>query len=202
MPLTMPMTRTICSPASDSRNGRMTGMAPATAASYRRSTPAAAATSASSAPATASSALLAVTTGLPLRRAASISSWAGWRPTDDLDDDIDVGARHQCGGIGPQEARRDGDGPGPLRVGHGDPHQLQADARAGGDVLGAGEEDLGQCRPDIAAAEQPDAHGRRRVGVAAAALASAAVTSKRYRLRARRAAPCVPSLRHGVDPRV
>ena len=55
-------------------------MAPATAASYRRSTPAAAATSASSAPATARSALLAVTTGLPLRRAVSISSWAGWRP--------------------------------------------------------------------------------------------------------------------------
>ena len=33
VPLTMPMTRTICSPASDSRRARMIGMAPATAAS-------------------------------------------------------------------------------------------------------------------------------------------------------------------------
>ena len=40
MPLTMPITRRMRSPASDSRSGRMSGMPPATDASNSRSTPA------------------------------------------------------------------------------------------------------------------------------------------------------------------
>src|SRR5438270_301307 len=74
------MTRLICSPASDSRNGRMSGMAPATAASNSRSRPAAAAASNSSAPTLASSSLLAVTTGLPALRASRIRLRAGSMP--------------------------------------------------------------------------------------------------------------------------
>ena len=57
------------------------------------------------------------------------------------------------------------DGPGPLGVGHGDADELEADARAGGDVVGAGEQDLGQGTADVAAAEQADAHGRSLMGV-------------------------------------
>ena len=45
VPLTMPMIREIRSPASDSRSGRISGMAPATAASKYRSAPAASAAS-------------------------------------------------------------------------------------------------------------------------------------------------------------
>ena len=41
VPLTMPITRVMRSPTSDSRSGRMIGMPPATAASNSRSTPAA-----------------------------------------------------------------------------------------------------------------------------------------------------------------
>ena len=54
---------------------------------------------------------------------------------------------------------------GPLRVGDGDTDELQADPGTGGDVLGTGEQYLGQCAADIAAPEQPDAHGRSLVGV-------------------------------------
>jgi len=58
----------------------MRGMAPATAASKRRSTPALAAASNNSAPDAAISSLLAVTTGLPAFRAVSTSSRAGSNP--------------------------------------------------------------------------------------------------------------------------
>ena len=50
-------------------------------------------------------------------------------------------------------------------VGHGDADQLEADAGAVGDVVGAGEEDLGQGAADVAAAEQRHADGRGRVGM-------------------------------------
>ena len=60
---------------------------------------------------------------------------------------------------------RDGHGPGPLRAGHGDADELQADPRTGGDVLGTGEQYVGQCSPDVTAAEQSDAHGRGLMGV-------------------------------------
>ncbi len=80
VPLTMPSTRVMRSPASDSRSGRMMGMAPATAASNSRSTPALAAASNSSAPQAAISSLLAVTTGFPASRAANTRSLAGSRP--------------------------------------------------------------------------------------------------------------------------
>ncbi len=50
VPLTMPITREIRSPASDSRIGRISGMAPATAASKYRSAPAASAATYSSGP--------------------------------------------------------------------------------------------------------------------------------------------------------
>ena len=51
------------------------------------------------------------------------------------------------------------------RVGHGDADQLEPDAGAVGDVVGAGEEDLGEGAPDVAATEQrrraPSAPGGR-----------------------------------------
>ena len=91
MPLTMPMTRRMRSPASDSRSGRMSGMPPATDASNSRSTPAFSAASNSSSPKLASSSLFAVTTGLAAFSAARIRLRAGSTPPIDLDDDVDVG---------------------------------------------------------------------------------------------------------------
>ena len=64
----------------------------------------------------------------------------------------------------PDEAGRDGQRPGPLRVSHGDPDELQADPGTGGDVFGTGEQYFGQCSPDVAATEQPDSYGRSLVG--------------------------------------
>src|SRR5579862_3607270 len=80
VPLTIPVTRRIRSPASDSRRSRMSGIPPPTAASNNRSTPAVAAASNSSCPTLATSSLLAVTTGLPALRAARIRVRAGSIP--------------------------------------------------------------------------------------------------------------------------
>ncbi len=81
VPLTIPMTRWMRSPVSDSRSARTRGMAPATAASYNRSTPRSRARVRRATPSwDASSALLAVTTGRPASRAARTSAPAGSSP--------------------------------------------------------------------------------------------------------------------------
>ena len=73
-------------------------MPPATDASNSRSTPAPSAVSNSSLPKLASSSLLAVTTGLPAFSASTIELARRLDPTDDLDDDVDVGVeRHRVG---------------------------------------------------------------------------------------------------------
>src|SRR5690606_10953004 len=76
----MPITRRTSSPARLSRSGRMRGMPPATAASKRRATPESRAAPNSSPPRLASSSLLAVTTGLPARRARRMRCRAGSMP--------------------------------------------------------------------------------------------------------------------------
>ena len=80
VPLTIPITSRMRSPANDSRRGRMSGMAPATAASKSRSTPDALAMSASAPPWEAMSSLLPVTTGFLAARAASMRPRAGSMP--------------------------------------------------------------------------------------------------------------------------
>ena len=86
-------------------------------------------------------------------------------PADQLDDDVDVVPGHQCGGIGADEVPVDGRCAGLVRVGHGDPDQLEADAGAGGDVVGTGEEYLGQRAAHVAAPEQRHADRGRGVRV-------------------------------------
>src|SRR5579863_3778772 len=71
----MPAMRRMRLAASPSRSALMTGMPPATAASKASGTPRSSAAAASEAPCTASSALLAVTTGLP----AAMAAWANAR---------------------------------------------------------------------------------------------------------------------------
>src|SRR5581483_11409456 len=80
VPLTIPITRRIRSPASDSRSGRIRGIPPATDASKSRSTPAVSAASNSSLPTLASSSLFAVTTGLPRLIASVMTERAGSIP--------------------------------------------------------------------------------------------------------------------------
>ena len=74
VPFTIPNTRRIGSPRRLSRNGRMSGMPPQTAASNNRSIPRSSAILKNSAERAASNALLAVTTGLPASSAARITS--------------------------------------------------------------------------------------------------------------------------------
>ena len=76
----MPITRETGSPRRLSRNARITGTPPATAASNKRSTPAASAAAYNSVPTLASNSLFAVTTGLPAARALEINSLAGSMP--------------------------------------------------------------------------------------------------------------------------
>ena len=71
VPLTIPEIRSIGSTPWPSWTTRITGTAPATAASKRNWTPASRAASKSSSPYWATSCLFAVTTGLPARSAAS-----------------------------------------------------------------------------------------------------------------------------------
>ncbi len=73
VPLTMPATRTTVSPASDWVSGRMTGIAPATAASKYKSTCAFSAACANSPVEVANNALFAVTTDLPCSSAVRIA---------------------------------------------------------------------------------------------------------------------------------
>src|SRR5436190_10205719 len=80
VPLTMPWMRSMGVAESDSSSTRTTGTAPATAASKRSRTPCAAAVSNSSSPCRESSSLLALTTSLPDRIAASRCSRAGSTP--------------------------------------------------------------------------------------------------------------------------
>ena len=82
--------RMIRLPANPSRTALMTGMPPATAASKASGTLRCSAHAASSAPWTASSALFAVTTGLPAPIAACDELARGAvRAADQLDHDID-----------------------------------------------------------------------------------------------------------------
>ena len=105
VPLTIPITRRIRSPASDSRNGRMTGMAPATAASYRRSTPCAAAQSASSAPDAAKTRLVGGDDRLARPQGRLDQLMRGVKPADQLDHDVHVRANRQRRAVGPEQRR-------------------------------------------------------------------------------------------------
>src|SRR4051812_7488032 len=80
VPLTIPWMRSTCAAASVSCSTRMTGTTPATAPSKRSWTPCSRAQLQSSSPCEASSSLLAETTCLPARMAASTYSRAGSMP--------------------------------------------------------------------------------------------------------------------------
>src|SRR5712692_4084547 len=80
VPLMIPITRVILSPARDSFRGLMIGMPPATAASNEKSTPERSASSNSSLPSVAMSSLLALTTDRPEASAFRIRLLAGSMP--------------------------------------------------------------------------------------------------------------------------
>ncbi len=89
VPLTMPATHSMRLAVSPSRSALMIGMPPATAASNPIITPLACAAAKISLPCTASSALLAVTTCLPLAMASSTRVLAVVGAADQLDHDVD-----------------------------------------------------------------------------------------------------------------
>jgi hypothetical protein len=146
VPLTMPMTWSMGSPSSDSRNGRRRGMPPATAASNSTSTPDAAAASNSSAPAAASSSLLAVMTGLP--------------DSDDLDDDVDGGIHHHRCGVAGEHRGGQGQLTRLAQVPHRHPGDLQLQAGADGDAISLGLDQLHQGATHCSATQEPDSYRR------------------------------------------
>ena len=135
VPLTMPATRSTVSPASDWVSGRMTGMAPATAASKYRSTWACSAACASSPVDSAISALLAVTTDLPCSSADEDRLARGLDRPHQLDDDVDVVAGHQLVDVVGEQFDRHAAVVG--HPTHPDAAQHQRRADAGGQVAGA-----------------------------------------------------------------
>ena len=134
VPLTMPTTRLIRSPASDCVSGRITGIAPATAASKYRSHGGVSAASASSPVSSASSALLAVTTDLPGVERRQQQRRGAVDAADHLDDDVDVVAGDQRLRVGGEQLRRER--PGRSRAAHRDAAQFQRGADAGREVVG------------------------------------------------------------------
>ena len=108
VPLTMPITRVMRSPTSDSRSGRMIGMPPATAASKRRSTPAASAAWNSSAPALGQELLVAGDDRLAGLERAEDQLAGRLDAADELDDDVDVGIVDDRPRVGGEDARAAG----------------------------------------------------------------------------------------------
>ena len=162
VPLTMPITRWMRSPTSDSRSGRMSGMPPATAASKSRSTPARLGRRRTArrrrwraAP------CWPVTTGLPALSASRISSRAGSMPpmtsttTSTSGSSTTAAASLVSTPSGRATSRS-------LRqVAHGDAGDLEAQAGAGLDVVGPASATRSTSGgADVAAPEHPDPHRR------------------------------------------
>ena len=99
VPLTMPITRRMRSPASDSRSGRMSGMPPATDASNSRSTPAPSAVSNSSRADVGEQLLVGGDDGLARLQRVEDQRACRLDAADDLDDDVDVGIADDRGGV-------------------------------------------------------------------------------------------------------
>ena len=91
MPLTIPMTRLMRSPASDSRSGRISGMPAATAASNSRSTPAALGGREQLGADVGEQLLVGGDDGLAVGERGEHELARGLDAADDLDDDVDVG---------------------------------------------------------------------------------------------------------------
>ncbi len=109
-------------------------------------------------PKAARTALFAVTTGLPARRADSINSCAGCSPPISSTTMSTSGRTAKHGAVGLEERGRNGRRPGAVDVGHGDADQFETDPRAGRDVVLACHQELRQRAPHIPAAQEGDPH--------------------------------------------
>ena len=168
VPLTMPMTRWMRSPASDSRSARISGMPPATEASNSRSTPARRPRPTARRRGSPAAPCWRVTTGLPLRSASSTRSRAGDMPPMTSTTTSMEGSSTTPTGVGGEQRLDAGDVAFLGGRTHGHLGQLELQACAVGDPFGVGQQEAGQAPPDVAAAQQADPHGRpcpSRVGV-------------------------------------
>ena len=147
MPLTIPATRSTVSPASDWVSGRITGIAPATAASKYRSTCACSAACASSPVDCASSALLAVTTDLPPEGRPGMAFACRLDRTHHLHDDVDVTGYQRVDVVGEHLDRHPAIG---ADVSHADAAQHQWCADAGRQIVGALLDDPDDLAADVA----------------------------------------------------
>ena len=148
VPLTIPATRSTVSPASDWVSGRMTGMAPATAASKYRSTWACSAACASSPVDCGHQRLVGGDDGLALLQRGQDRLARRFDGTHHLDDDVDVVAGDQFLDVVGEQVDRHA-----AVVGHpanADAAQHQRRADAGGQVVGALLDDAHHLAADIA----------------------------------------------------
>ena len=80
---------------------------------------------------------------------------------DELDDEVDLGVVDDRGRVGGEELRRERDRARLVQVAHGDPSDLEAQARAGLDGGGLGPDQLDQGGADVPAAQHAHAHRHR-----------------------------------------
>ena len=158
VPFTMPITRRMRSPASDSRSGRISGMPPATDASKRMSTPAPSAVSNSSRPWVASSSLLAVTTGFPAISASTMRVRAGSIPPMTSTTMSTSGSPTTAPASSVKQ--RAGSGQVALlgEIAHRDARDLERHAGAGLDHVGVVVDEAHERAAHVATAEDPDPH--------------------------------------------
>ena len=158
VPLTMPITRWIRSPVSDSRRARTRGMAPATAASYSRSTPRFLARVRRATPfGRGQQRLVGGDHRLPGLERRPDQLAGRLEPADELDHHVDGRVRHQTGGVGGEQLGGDVRSAGPARVVDGDARRSRGGPRSGRPApCGRSCSDADQGGPDVAASE----HGR------------------------------------------
>ena len=106
--------------------------------------------------------MLAVTTLLPAVQRGQQQGAGRLDAADHLDDEVDVVARDQRGGVGGEQRRVDGQVAVPLRAADGDADQLERRADPGGEVVGLLVQQPDDLGADDAAAEQgnPDRLGQ------------------------------------------
>ena len=153
VPLTMPATRSTVSPASDWVSGRITGMAPATAASKYRSTWAFSAACASSPVDMRHQRLVRGDDRLAVLERGQDRLARRFDGPHHLDDDVDVVAGHQFVDVVGEQLDRHAAVVGDPA--HADAAQHQRRTDAGGQVVGALLDDADDLAADVAQAPIP-----------------------------------------------
>ena len=159
VPLRMPITRVTGSPRRLSRNGRMSGIPPATAASNRRSTPLRIGGREQFGADVGEQFLVAGDDRLAGRQRSRDQFACRLDAADHLDHEIDVGIGDHGQRVAGENALGERDAPVARQVADGDAPDLETESGASFDRLRLALDERHEGGTDVAAAEQTDSNG-------------------------------------------